>query len=192
MEERKLNEKESLDLIAKMIQNTQNKLEEKSGKPFLIFGYIIIVTALIIWYLLHTTGNYLWNSLWFVTPFVGWPLAYRARSQKKYITTYIDRIINYLWVMIGITIIIACGFTLVFLDMESLFFAALILAMGATLTGIIIRFKPIIITGFIGMAISPVILFIHHRDQILVFAVMALIVMVIPGHILNYKSKKQA
>jgi len=192
MENRKLNEKESLDLIAKMIQNTQNKLEEKSGKPFLIFGYIIIVTALIIWYLLHTTGNYLWNSLWFVTPFIGWPLAYRARSQKKYITTYIDRIINYLWIMIGITIIIACGFTLVFLDMESLFFAALILAMGATLTGIIIRFKPIIITGFIGMAISPVILFMHHRDQILVFAAMALIVMVIPGHILNYKSKKRA
>lgn len=39
MEERKLNEKESLELIAQMIQNTKNRLETNCGMPFL-FGDI--------------------------------------------------------------------------------------------------------------------------------------------------------
>ena len=34
MEERKLNEKESLELIAQMIQNTKNRLETNCGMPF--------------------------------------------------------------------------------------------------------------------------------------------------------------
>lgn len=39
MEERKLNEKESLELIAQMIQNTKNRLETNCGMPFLFWGY---------------------------------------------------------------------------------------------------------------------------------------------------------
>lgn len=38
MEERKLNEKESLELIAQMIQNTKNRLETNCGMPFLFWG----------------------------------------------------------------------------------------------------------------------------------------------------------
>ena len=38
MEERKLNEKESLELIAQMIQNTKNRLETNCGMPFHFLG----------------------------------------------------------------------------------------------------------------------------------------------------------
>lgn len=34
MEERKLNEKESLELITRMIQNTKDRMAENSGTPF--------------------------------------------------------------------------------------------------------------------------------------------------------------
>ena len=38
MEERKLNEKESLELIAQMIQNTKNRMETNCGMPFPVMG----------------------------------------------------------------------------------------------------------------------------------------------------------
>jgi hypothetical protein len=50
MEERQLNEKESLELIARMIQNTQRKMEKGNGMPFLVWGYTTIVVSLLIWY----------------------------------------------------------------------------------------------------------------------------------------------
>ena len=58
MEERKLNEKESLELIAQMIQNTKNRLETNCGMPFLFWGYTTLFVSLLIWFLVVTTGNY--------------------------------------------------------------------------------------------------------------------------------------
>lgn len=49
MEERKLNEKESLELIAQMIQNTKNRLETNCGMPFLFWGYTTIFVSLLVW-----------------------------------------------------------------------------------------------------------------------------------------------
>ena len=46
MEERKLNEKESLELIAQMIQNTKNRMETNCGMPFLLWGYTTVFTSL--------------------------------------------------------------------------------------------------------------------------------------------------
>ena len=61
MEERKLNEKESLELIAQMIQNTKNRMETNCGMPFLLWGYTTVFTSLLVWLLVHThrimTGN---------------------------------------------------------------------------------------------------------------------------------------
>lgn len=39
MNDRVLNEKESLELIAQMIQNTKSRMTRNSGAPFLIWGY---------------------------------------------------------------------------------------------------------------------------------------------------------
>ena len=42
MEEKKLNEQESLALITSMINDTRERLAENSGRPFLIWGYTSI------------------------------------------------------------------------------------------------------------------------------------------------------
>ena len=39
MEDKKLNEKESLELITQMIQNTRRNLDTGSGNMFLVWGY---------------------------------------------------------------------------------------------------------------------------------------------------------
>ena len=63
MEERKLTEKESLELISKMIRNTQTKMEENSGAMFLIWGYLTVFSTLLVWSLMMISFNYNWQCI---------------------------------------------------------------------------------------------------------------------------------
>ena len=57
MNDRVLNEKESLELIAQMIQNTKSRMTRNSGAPFLIWGYTTIIVSLLVWFLLKVNGK---------------------------------------------------------------------------------------------------------------------------------------
>lgn len=73
MEERKINEKESLELISQMIKNTQQKLEKHNGMPFLVWGYAAVFVSVLIWALLKNSQDYHWQFLWFLIPVIGYP-----------------------------------------------------------------------------------------------------------------------
>ena len=104
MEERKLNEKESLELIAQMIQNTKNRLETNCGMPFLFWGYTTLFVSLLIWFLVVTTRNYYWQYLWFLLPIIAGTGTYLStRNQQPGIKTHLDKVINYIWLVFGIT-----------------------------------------------------------------------------------------
>ena len=66
MNDRVLNEKESLELIAQMIQNTKSRMTRNSGAPFLIWGYTTIIVSLLVWFLLKETGLSLAMAVVFV------------------------------------------------------------------------------------------------------------------------------
>ena len=48
MEDRKLNEKESLELITQMIRNTRRNLDAGSGNMFLLWGYVCVLLTLVV------------------------------------------------------------------------------------------------------------------------------------------------
>ena len=192
MEERKLSEKESLELIAQMIRNTQQKLEKGNGLPFLTWGYTTIAVSLLVWYLFSTTGNPHWNYLWFLIPAIGYPaMMWVLKKQEKGIATYIDKIIAYIWIVFGVAGFAVSASAVFFWQMPILFIVLLMMGMGTAITGMVIKFKPIIFSGFAGIFLSFLCLVIKGYESILVFAAIFLIMMVIPGHILNYKSRKR-
>ena len=47
MEDRKITEQESLELISQMIQNTRRNLDAGSGNIFLLWGYIGTIATLV-------------------------------------------------------------------------------------------------------------------------------------------------
>lgn len=191
MKERQLNEKESLELITRMIQNTQQNLEKGNGMPFLVWGYTTIAVSLLVWYLLSTTGDNRMNYLWFLIPAIAAPMMFVfLRKSDKGITTYIDRIIGYIWTVLGITAFIISVTTMVFGNLPILFITILLMGSGTAITGMVIRFTPITVAGFAGLALSLVCLFTPGINQILVFAAVFLVMMVIPGHILNTKGRR--
>lgn len=190
MEEKQLNEKESLELIAQMIRNTQQRIEKANGIPFLIWGYITILVSLAVWYMLTTTGNYYSYFLWFLIPIIGFPaMMITLKKEKKGVKTYIDKIISYVWIVIGISAFIPSLAAVFTPGFPILFLIVILISSGTAITGMIIKFKPIIFSGFAGIFLSFLCLIVKGHESILIFALIFLVMMVIPGHILNLKKQ---
>lgn len=194
MDEKSLSQNESLELIARMIRNTNDRLEAGAGRPFLIWGYTSLIVTLAVWVALALTHNYWWNFLWFVIPVVGWPLM--MITQKKYesgCTTYIDRIVGYVWIVFGL--LCMCQTVATFIPMHAspvLFVMLLLLGAGTALTGLIIKFRCCVVTGFMGMAMFFIqFLNLSGQWQMLCFAVGVVLLLIIPGHVLNLKARRK-
>lgn len=198
MEEKKLTEKESLELISQMIRNTQDRMERNSGTMFLIWGYVTIIVTLLVWVLLLYTHNYHVQWIWFLLPAAGLFLS-RLHTKKegrhKTVTTYVDRVVGYVWAVMGLL-----GFCLSVFSIFSplygvnfpiLFIIVLIMGSGTVMTGLVIRFKPLVYAGIICMVLSFVFPFLSWFVQMPLFALIFVIMMVIPGHILNHTARKK-
>lgn len=182
MEDRKLTEKESLELISQMIRETREHIEKRVAYPFLIWGYLTVTVSIVVWYVLVKTGDYRWNWLWLCLPVIGWLLSrVVGRSDEKGTTTYMDRVIGVIWAVIGAAVLLV-GIT-AFKVENVLFIIALLLSIGTTLTGWVIKFKPIGWAGTVSILLSFVLLFVPSVNQLLVFAALFIVMMVIPGHI---------
>jgi hypothetical protein len=194
MQDRPLNEQESLALIAKMIQNTQHRLERNAGLSRLVWGYITVITTIAVWIAFRLSDNYYWNYLWFLIPVTGIPYLLLRKRQPKEVRTYVDKVISYIWIVLGST-----GFLLSVLSIFSvmwsfpiLFIIILIMGMGSILTGLVTEFKAAIICGIIAMVIGAINYLTNAFDiKMLTFALAFIVMDVIPGHIVNYRAKKR-
>ena len=194
MEEKILNEEASLELISQMIRNTRRKLEDGNGISFLVWGYTTFVISLAVYFFIKTTGDYHYNFLWFLTPVLGSiGMSIFKRNKTKHgghAMNFIDRTIRNIWMVIGIAAFLtSVGASFVRFPILSVML--LLLGIGTALTGLTIKFKLVVISGFIGMLSCVVPFFINGYEQILVFGVICLIMMVIPGHILNYQGRRK-
>lgn len=191
MDNRSLNEKESLELIAQMIQNTKFRMARNAGTPFLIWGYVTIIISLAVWLLLKETGNYNWQWLWFLLPATAFPLTlWIDRKQQKMVKTYIDRIVGYVWTVFGFGGFFVSWVAIFFWNLSILFIILLMMGMGTALTGLIIKMKVVTVCGTLGALASIGCIYVHGFDQILVFALAFVFMMVIPGHYLNSIAKQ--
>lgn len=192
MEERSLNEKESLELITQMIQNTKNRMQDNCGIPFLIWGYTTVFVSLFVWFLVTTTQNYYWQYLWFLLPIIGGTGTYLSvRNQQPAVKTHLDKVINYIWLVFGMAGFLVSLLAMFFWKLPVLFIVLLLMGMGTTLTGLVIGYKTVIICGVLGALSSIGCLFYQDFNQILIFAPVFVFMMVIPGHVLNHAARKQ-
>lgn len=192
MEEKSITSQESLDLIARMIRNTQDRFERGAGKPFLVFGYLTVAVSLAVWYAMATTGDYHWNWLWFIIPVVGGVIMLPGwvKSQKP-VTTFIDRAVGQVWMVLAICALGLSLFTMlsgkyipILLVMSLLVFA------GEAITGGIIRLNYVKVMGIAGIILSFGLPYLTGIEQILGFGGLFLVAMVIPGHIMNAQARR--
>ena len=198
MDKKIFNEKDSLELITEMIRSAKQRLEKNSGLPFLISGYLIIIMITASWFLLN--HHPYWNLLLFSVPILGFlsiPLTNGLLTKEK--KNNIDKIINYTWLILALGLLVAIvtglpewGFQMIFYKTTAYFL--LFIGIGIAITGVTIRFKLFIFLGLISIfsSLFPLPLYFFEKTNYIIWLANVLIIltMIIPGHILYYKSRK--
>lgn len=193
LQERPLNEKESLEIITRMIRNTQKRLERGVGAPMLIWGYATIITTIAVRIAFKLTSDYNCHYLWFIIPVTGITGMLLRKKRPREVRTYIDRVIGYIWLVLGTTAFLLSALSMVnfMWKLPILFVIIIIMGIGSTLTGLVTEFKPMIAGGIAGLLLSIVHYLIPGYDiKMLTFAFAFIVMYIIPGHILNYRAKK--
>ena len=194
MEEKNISQKESLELISKMIKETRTSIEKGGGNIFLLWGYLSLVASVAVYALLLQTGDYRVQYLWFAMPLIGYPAMYfmlKKKEKEEKVVTFVSKTIAKIWIVIGIcALLLSLFMTINPMAFPILFVMALIINAGVALSGLVLEFKPISIAGFLGIFLSFGLLMIPGIEQILVFASFSIIMLIIPGHILNSASNK--
>ena len=105
MEDKQLNAAESIALISRMIDNTRNRMLRNSGRPFLVWGYVTVFTTLLVMGAVYYFQNPKWNILWMLLPVLGALLMWLTRDKhtEGKVSTFVDRVINNVWLVMGLT-----------------------------------------------------------------------------------------
>ncbi len=181
---------ESLELISRMLRNAQERFVRGLGTPFILSGYLTAAMSLAVWYLLKTTGDERWNFLWFAIPVIilAWVLLQSAKTPKT--TTFFDRAVGQVWIITGACCTLVSLYAFFYRPFPVMMVVSLLLFAGEAITGGILRLRYVQTIGIIGILLSFGIPFIGGINQILIFPVLLLLAMVIPGHIMNAQARK--
>lgn len=189
---------QQLDIIAQIRSEVMGPKEVTGPNLFLVWGYpsafflLLEFATLMLW---HKN----WCSwLWIGIPLVAVPLMIRCIHNDYNLThhrTLEDNMILKLWLLIGLLSFV-CGLTTGFAGVfEWCYstFQGMLVGMGCFLTGVILRFRPKIICGIFGAVVSFGALFFQGDMwpwQLLIAAIVAIITLIIPGHMFNLYIKK--
>lgn len=199
MEERALNEKESLELIARMIQNSKRNLEIGGRNIFLLWGWLGTLVPLVVLGAVWKTGNPVWNWLWFLIPLVGWSVQYwLTRKEEKPVITYTDRVLNVVWRTVGIVGMLGITWLCFIVNNMSLMLPGVILvvAIGSVLTGHLIEDRFLAGAAYVSLALAVVAWAVCLTVELswnlyyFVFSACFFIMLVVPGCVMNRKKKR--
>lgn len=205
MEDKKLNEQESLALITSMINDTRERLAKNSGHPFLIWGYTSIAVSMLEYAAITFAWNRYWVLAWWLIPIIGHTLMWLFCRKKEHTPkSYIDRSVESIWIVAGATCLFAVIGNVIYGSLSMLLFSVvLLIGTGVTITGLIIKDFTTAFVGCIASVLSLAFPIVHQSQlaagetgqhaisaNILIFAAIFFVLLVIPGHVLNYKNRK--
>ncbi len=206
MEEKKISEKESLELISQMIQQTKKDSAIGNGNIFLLWGYLCTFISLLVYAMTYISQDSGWGWLYMAIPVVGFITAgiVTYRKKRKYNTpnTYASSSINQVWyclIMVFVFYAFRCfrymnepqGWAGMFL------LGSLLPGIGAYCTGTILKDNGVRWCGVVGATFGVCVLHnicckgVHIELRWHLLMAFAMFVsLIIPGHILNHKAKK--
>lgn len=207
MEEKRINEREGIEIITSMIARTKDRYMLGDGNIMLMWGYLTVTISVLTWILLVITHNPSVNWLWFLIWIIGGiatPIMAKKKTIKKGSKTYTDTIISRLWDIVGYSAIVCTFICLTFflargIDAWSamLIFALIIVPFASIANGIVLKEPSFIVGGSFALLIGLFVTGCVAGGVVLnatwfmpLFIVAFTCMMIIPGHIVNRKAKK--
>jgi len=198
MNEENFDPKQSLLLIESMINRAKDRFAE-DGSMYLLWGWVVFVCSLTQFVLLHfykyPYHYVVWFASWII---VIYQVVYiRKKIRHRRVRTYTGYILGYVWLTFVIVI-----FLLAFLigrltegDYYIHITPILLTIYGIPifLSGIILRFKPLVVGGIGCWVLSIAAMLIDNYDyQFLLIPLAMIIAWIIPGYLLRAKYKLQS
>lgn len=207
MEDKRINERESIEIITSMIARTRERYNLGDGNIMLMWGYITLGISILVWILLAITNNQAVNWLWFLIWIIGGTassIIEKKKAVEKGVKTYTDRIISRLWSIVGFSAIaftFACLALLLIGGVHAwtamFIFALIIVPIAEIANGVVVNESSLIWGGTIGLTagialtcciVGKVTL---AASWVMPLFITAFICMtIIPGHLINNKAKK--
>jgi len=187
-----LSKEESLALITEMIGHAKRNVAKGGSFYFLLWGWVITLANL---------GHYLIDRFdLFDPPYIVWVLVIPAsiitsvrsarQSKEAKVTSHYDKIYGQLWWGIFTAIIVLLAF-MAKLDFNHNAVILLFSALGTYISGCLLRFKPLIMGGFILLAGSIIAFNVEMIDQFLVASIALVIGYLVPGYLLKKSESEQ-
>ena len=198
MNEENFDPKQSLLLIESMINRAKDKFAE-DGSMYLLWGWVVFICSLTQFVLMHFFKYPYHYIVWFASWII---LIYqfvyiRKKLKRRRVRTYTGYILGYVWLTFVIVI-----FLLAFLigrltegDYYIHISPILLTIYGIPifLSGIILRFRPLVIGGIGCWILSIAAMLIENYDyQFLLIPLAMIIAWIIPGYLLRAKYKLQS
>ena len=107
---------ESLSLITETLNSNRKEITRRSGRYYLLWGTLLTVLSLIIYFLWKQTDSAAWNCLWFAMPVIGWIVerALRGKDESDNIQNDVSRITGGIWATFGVFACAVAAFTLAY------------------------------------------------------------------------------
>ncbi len=191
MEEKQLSEKESLQLISRMIYEAKGYFYE-SGISSLVYGFSILVCSVLAFLMEKKFIRFPFVPFYLLVPvfFIqGW-LQYKE-EQKKKAKTFTDEAIDAVWLGFFISALIASCGRFAGLNYIVVTIVLVLIGFATFLTGMLAKFPYHKIAAFFCWILATVSFFILNPYIYLLLAVAAIAVWIIPGFILNAVFRKQ-
>ncbi|MGB8193655.1 MAG: hypothetical protein WCF67_17115 [Chitinophagaceae bacterium] len=187
---------QSLAVIQSMIETARNQFSE-NGHLYLLWGWVVFVCSLaqfvLMNYFKYEHHYIVWMLTWaaFIYQFI-----YIARTRKKdKVKTYADRMIGYVWVAF-VVLMFLFGF-LFGREMGDEYYKLMspgflsLYGMPTFLSGIILRFRPLVIGGIGCWVLAVTSSYIPYEYQLLLLSAAMVVAWIIPGYLLRTKYKKE-
>ena len=195
---------ESLRLIAETIEKNRNAIAKNAGKPLILWGILVALTAFVIWALWAKTGSPIWNLLWFaMTAIGGFGTYYLTRNQEKAPKSEISRILGGVWMWFGIfttgLYLLLWAVALIRYSMGTAgvinlsLIIALMMGLCGAISGVVMRKKSVTASATVATFLSVLLILLvpdGSPAQILSFAILGVIALIIPGVMFQRKSSK--
>ena len=193
--EKTLTPEESLQIIQRSISYSRKNMRAGSYY-YLLWGWALMLAGLtnyfVIKYLIsiekYESIRIMSLLTWGVFVTVAMIIQFIARSRSRpeeRVLTHLDRYIKIVWITGGWLMVLMVFLSLK-VEVYPTPFILGVTAMATAVSGLMVRFRPLVIGAFVFLAAAVVAIYLSGTNQLLVFAAAMILGYLIPGYILRF------
>jgi len=185
-----LSPQQSLDLIQSMIRQAHGNMSNNSFY-LILWGWVVVTANFGMYYMIQFTDIQYPQLIWLIS-IPAWVISIvhgmrQGRKERK--SSHLDRVNMWLWIAFGICLLPVIGF-MNKLNLQVSPLVLIIVALPTFVTGIMLKFKPLIMGGISFYVFGIICFMVSPVNQFLIGGIAIACGYLIPGYLLKTTREK--